>query len=298
MAQCLHPYHVKQDDVSIAVPCGKCEPCTKRRVSGWSFRLMQEDRVSETSFFLTLTYNTDHVPITKNGFMDLQKRDLQLFFKRLRISQDRNSRGRSATIKYYACGEYGGKTYRPHYHVILFNAQLEYLIGKVEADMFYRKSLILDGKVSYECPSWPKGHVTVGLVSEASVGYTCKYIHKASRIPMHRNDDRQKEFSLMSKGLGKSYISKKSVSWHHDDVLNRMYLTVSDGKKIAMPRYYKDKIYASDVRSVIAGYQKGEMEKKFLEEVANGRCVHDYKEAVKASDRRHKMEAENNRNSI
>ena len=66
------------------LPCGRCYPCTMRRVSGWSFRLVQEDKRAYSSSFLTLTYNTKHVPLSKKGFMTLRKTDLQSFFKRLR----------------------------------------------------------------------------------------------------------------------------------------------------------------------------------------------------------------------
>lgn len=174
---------VKRTDEKQSVPCGKCPLCLARRVSGWSFRLLQEDKVSISSLFITLTYDTLHVPITCNGFMALKKRDLQLFFKRLRkanlASMHKTGEYGSLPIKYYAAGEYGGRTKRPHYHIILFNAKLE---------------LIQE--------AWKLGQVHYGKVSGASVGYTLKYMCKPKTIPMHRNDDRQPEFSLMSKSWG------------------------------------------------------------------------------------------------
>lgn len=169
---------IKKDDREYAVPCGKCPECTARRVSGWSFRLMQEEKNSISAHFITLTYDTNHVHITPNGFMGLKKRDLQLFFKRLRKAHAKDLAFGGKRIKYYACGEYGGRTLRPHYHVILFNAKCELIQG-----------------------AWQLGSVHYGKVSGASVGYTLKYISKPSKIPMHRNDDRLKEFALMSKGL-------------------------------------------------------------------------------------------------
>lgn len=178
--QCMTPFTVKDKKTkeSIPVPCGKCPNCKRRRISGWSFRLMQEDKVSENSLFITLTYDTKVVPITKSGYMGLNKRDLQLFFKRLRKAHNNvlGLDGYPVRIKYYACGEYGGRTFRPHYHVILFNARIE---------------LIQD--------AWQNGAVHYGKVTGASVGYTLKYMSKPSKIPMHKNDDRDREFALMSK---------------------------------------------------------------------------------------------------
>jgi len=171
---CLKPITIKipRTGEQVAVPCGKCPECLARRISGWSFRLMQEDKVSTSSHFVTLTYAPETVPITKNGFMSLSKRHLQLFFKKLRkVNPDK--------LKYYAAGEYGNVGRRPHYHILLFNAIPDTIL-----------------------PSWGNGSIDIGTVSAASVGYTLKYMCKPSRIPLHRNDDRLPEFSLMSKNWG------------------------------------------------------------------------------------------------
>lgn len=182
---------------------------------------MQEEKRCLSAHFITLTYDTDHVPITDNGFMSVSKRDVQLFLKRLRKIT-------TAPIKYYCAAEYGGQTNRPHYHIILFNAAYD----AVEK-------------------TWGLGEVHTGIVTGASIGYTLKYISKPKRIPMHRNDDRVPEFSLMSKGLGADYITDATRRFHTatDD---RVFCTLEGGKKISMPRYYKDKIFSEAQRERIA----------------------------------------------
>ena len=57
---CDTPYSVKPKGWlnAIDVPCGKCPNCKKRRVNEWVFRLQEEDKVSSTSYFITLTYDT------------------------------------------------------------------------------------------------------------------------------------------------------------------------------------------------------------------------------------------------
>lgn len=218
--KCITPFYVKDKFTNdyIPVPCSKCPPCKKRRTSGWSFRLVKEGERSHSALFVTLTYNTEVVPITENGFMNLDKSDVQKFMKRLRkLSNEK--------LKYYVCGEYGSKRMRPHYHLIIFNADKE----KVELAWSLNKK--------------PLGQIYIGDVNEASIGYTLKYMTKKGKIPMHHHDDRQKEFSLMSKGLGSNYLTKNMIKWHKNDVENRMFCNLSGNKKIAMPRYYKDKIY-------------------------------------------------------
>lgn len=202
----------------IPVPCGKCPPCKLRRVNDWVFRLKQEDKISLSSCFVTLTYDTTHVPISENGFMSLKKRDFQLFMKRLRKKLPHDK------IKYYACGEYGSKTKRPHYHAILFNCS--------------------DANILHE--AWGLGSTHIGTCTGDSMAYCLKYINKPGTIPHHRRDDRVKEFSLQSKNLGKSYLTPAVVAHHraHPTDLrlqNNQY-------KMPMPKYYRYKIFDEQER--------------------------------------------------
>lgn len=231
----------------MSFPCGKCIHCVSRRISSWSARLMQEDRVSRSSFFVTLTYDTDHVPLSDAGYMTLSSRDLQLFFKRFRKL---NLKLTNDKLKYYACGEYGSRRMRPHYHIILFNASLVALIGDREASFVSRKIVDLDGYHNYRCAAWPAGSITVGRVNEASVGYCLKYLSKQGKIPVHRKDDRIPEFQRTSKGLGVSYLDSMAL-WHEADILNRFYMPLKGGMKVCLPRYYKQKLYTESDRLMI-----------------------------------------------
>lgn len=250
MAACIVPF-TKRDTKTgqwLSLPCGKCHDCLSRRISGWSFRLLKHGQTSQSAHFVTLTYNTDHVPLTKNGLMSLDKTDLQKFFKRLR-KLNKNK------LSYYAVGEYGTNKQRPHYHAIIFNAN----------PLTYERAWSLNNiKI---------GDIHLGDVSEASIGYTLKYICKPSQIPKHRNDDRKKEFSLMSKKLGASYLTPQMVQYHHNDMLNRMFIPISDGKKIAMPKYFKLKIYTDEQREKISEHiqhiQQIENEKNHLKHGEN-----------------------------
>lgn len=240
---CLSPFGVKnQNGDRVCVPCGVCTDCRKRYASAWSFRLMQEEKQSESAFFTTLTYDTKHVPITRNGFMSLNKRDTQLFMKRLRkhVSNYTNK-----TVKYFLCGEYGGKFKRPHYHAIIYNVPDPTMIDL----------------------AWQLGDTVTGSVTGASIGYTTKYMIKQKKIPMHQNDDRLREFGLMSKGLGAAYINQKTIKWHLTDAQNRYYIPIENGKKITMPRYYKQRIYEEDMRNILGEIVRQKAVEKMLKEL-------------------------------
>lgn len=249
---CFSPIWVEnvKDFERVPVPCGKCVDCKRRRVDSWVFRLSEEDRVSRSSHFLTLTYNTLAVPISGNGFMTLDKSDFQRFVKRLRKNTGIDD------IRYYAVGEYGELNSRPHYHAIIFNVETAasyadaWSLRKSGRNGFlsrYNKGLALGDYKDPHPELVPNdkielGTIDVGTVSGDSIAYTCKYMDKKKIIPLHDRDDRQKEFSLMSKHLGRSYITPQTVRYHKQH-LDQLYLTKRGGSKIAMPKYYRDLIF-------------------------------------------------------
>jgi len=219
-------------------PCGKCPACVRRRVSGWAFRLNKQSEQSNSAHFVTLTYNDEHIKKSKNGFETLVKKDVQDFFKRLRKLTKQK-------ISYYAVGEYGDTGERPHYHIILFNAN-----PKIVENAWKLNDITL-------------GNVHFGDVGDASVGYTLKYISKDKKIPQFNGDDRQKEFALMSKGLGAGYLTENMVKWHtKGNIENKVYLPLKDGKKAAMPRYYKDKLYDKGQKFRIGVFMRAESQKQ------------------------------------
>lgn len=188
----------------------------------WCFRLDQELKVSSISFFVTLTYAQENL-IFADDQPCLNKRDLQLHFKRLR------KRLEPKTVKYYAVGEYGDRSNpgRPHYHYLLFYR------GK-----FDRIKLMLLIK-----ESWDLG-ISQVLPVQGAQGYVTKYILK-----FDRRDHLVKPFSLISHGLGIDYLSRSMIKYHRDNLIS--YGVKPGGFRINLPRYYKDKIFTSLDRLLI-----------------------------------------------
>lgn len=110
--------------------------------------MMLESYMHPANCFLTLTYAPEHYP--EGG--TLVPEHLKNFWKRLRKCYPPGS------VRYFACGEYGDKTQRAHYHAMLF--------GVSPADIH-----ILE-----KC--WPYGHVHVGTVTLESCAYVAGYVCK------------------------------------------------------------------------------------------------------------------------
>lgn len=227
MSVCDTPYFVKHSNPAmglIPVPCGKCPPCLFRRVNSWVFRLLQEDKVSSSAVFATLTYAIHSVPISSNGWPTLRPEDFRLYIKRLRKAC------KGVTIRYYVAGEYGTINGRPHYHAIIFNVPPD------------RLNLITD---CWSLNGVSIGGVHVGNVSGDSIAYTLKYLDKGAWFPKHRRDDRYPEFARNSKNLGASYLTPEIVGFHRADP-SRLFCSLHEGHRVAMPRYYKRKIFSED----------------------------------------------------
>ena len=171
MTQCLSPLKLPVDGESgkfRIVPCGKCNACLVRSRSEWVCRLQEEARVAKSSYFLTLTYDNEHLPIQEyvdpesgacfyNGVV--VKDDIVKFNKRFRKYLDVHF---GAKTRYYLISEYGPHTLRPHYHGIYC------LDTSLSPDDVHRAA----------CSAWPfcdPLRLTVGLVTTERIRYVTEY---------------------------------------------------------------------------------------------------------------------------
>ena len=140
MYKCVNPLMF---DLQV-LPCGKCYNCQMRKRSAWDLRLLAQSHVANDSVFVTLTYSNDNL-------VDVNKREIQLWIKKLR--------NLGLEFKYYAVAEYGERTSRPHYHVLLF-------IQDYSEKLPYATSLL---------DTWDKGIIDVANVTPASIHYVTKW---------------------------------------------------------------------------------------------------------------------------
>lgn len=216
--ECMSPIILRRSDgefSSTKVPCGKCLACLSNKRKMWRFRLEQELKGSISAFFVTLTYDDDHLYFNDAGVPSVSKRDIQLFLKRLRKFV-------RASFRYFCVAEYGGMFHRPHYHMLIFNidsfnGHLDYVLSR----------------------SWKNGFVHVGDVTAASINYCAKYVVNSSYVPAGAD----KVFSLMSRrpGIGSSFLTDRMEQYFLDR--NSSVITLENGVKTSLPRYYKDKIF-------------------------------------------------------
>lgn len=240
---CYHPIVVSIPDKSATVKpgqllprmgmlvgCGNCLGCRAEQARDWMIRIMHESRMHDASWFVTLTYSDEELP--ENG--SLRPEDFRGFVKTLRKRVP-------SKLSYFACGEYGESTQRPHYHSVFF--------GPLFLDRcFHRDSP--SGAV-WRSPSleaaWGRGITEFGSVTPQSAAYVAGYVRKkvSRRVDPAayvRGFDEstgqlfevEPEFSRMSlrPAIGKRWIEE---NWK--DVYPRDRVVI-EGKEYKPPRYY------------------------------------------------------------
>lgn len=238
-------YKLSLDDSRLLrVPCGKCLGCTLDYSRSWADRCLLEMLYHDDNWFLTLTYDDEHLPRTYTADWDtgeiiapaatLVKRDFQLFVKRLRKAYGDG-------IRYFAAGEYGSKTFRPHYHAIFFGLPLDDLepIGSTSrGDVLYQSPKL--NRVWSDINGNPIGFVTIGAVTWSSCAYVARYVVKKAKgqdSQFYRSLNMQPEFTLMSRaqGIGKQYYLDHPELWDYNYINVK---TETGGKQIVPPSYY------------------------------------------------------------
>lgn len=241
---CKNPIFVK--NMNGIAPCGQCLHCRTNKRRQKTTRCALEARMHEHALFVHLTYSDDYLPTTiidrKSNIVThyhpdgcLDREGLKDFLKRLR------RRFPPRSIRVFYAGEYGEKTLRPHYHLVIWGIP------------YSKRDLIVDAWCDpitgdLQCDAarlWIEEPRSPWDVSQYCCGYTMKGI-KRSDV---RSDGRPNEFIGGSIGLGLPALpglvsalqtpsALEYISEHND--IPRFVLL--DGKQMPIDRYLRDKI--------------------------------------------------------
>lgn len=241
------------------IPCGECTECRINHTREWAARCVCESMTHEHNWFLTLTYDEEHVPgINRetgeifHGFgmyevhdgefkqvMTLEPDDFTTFKESL---NKKLRRAGKEPIRYYMCGEYGSTTFRPHYHVIAFNLELqesemEFMFVNKEHQPIYKCQWLED--------LWGKGIVRIGAVTWNSAAYVARYIMKKQNGKLGEERKRKigniPEYTRQSKfpAIGTDYalMNREQI-----EKFNKLILPGEKAKIMHTPKYF-EKLY-------------------------------------------------------
>lgn len=213
---------------TIKIDCRHCLNCLIKRTSQIEFlaqrELVENYMSGKSASFVTLTYDDDHLPRTKDGFITLERSHVQKFIKNMRRQMEYHKA--VITFKYLYCGEYGDgshtnpngtSTARSHYHLIFIG------LSPDQVKVFTRKL-------------WKYGLCDIGPLSAGGLRYICKYMTKASPTKevkaLREAAEVQNPFFYHSVGIGKSWIDK-----HLHDIVKDGFTFYSNGQKQLFPAH-------------------------------------------------------------
>lgn len=237
------------DQIERVLPCGKCIGCRLQYSKSWAMRCMDEAQMYERNCMLTLTYDDEHLP--EDGSLDVGV--FQNFMKRLRKAY-------GSGIRYFHCGEYGGRLGRPHYHALLFNHDFDdKVLYSVRNGNQVFTSKALD-------QIWQNGFSLIGSVTFASAAYVARYVTKKATDSDNREtfvDEstgrrmlvdkvtgvvKADEYVTMSRGCKKLGTGGIGYDWYRkyrSDVYPEDFKVVN-GSKCRPPRFYDNLLDKDD----------------------------------------------------
>lgn len=218
------------------IPCGKCPGCLMSHSQEWANRMLMECQTSdrERCWFITFTYDDDHLPYSEFGIPTLRKKHAQDFLKRLRFY--------CGSFRYFLAGEYGSQSGRPHYHGVFFNLHLMFDDLKLHGSNFDGDSYYISKSFS---DVWDNGFCVITPYTYGTGAYVSRYVTKKvfqDNVPVQATMDSDFEmpFQLQSlkPGLGYEYFEEHKESICRSD---RIIIPGSAGQMMSfnIPRYFE-----------------------------------------------------------
>lgn len=242
------------------IPCGKCIGCRLDNSRDWANRGYLESIYSKNNYFVTLTYDENHIVIPEElefeGITYTETEEitwkgtlipshLKTFINTLRKIFEREYN--HTDIRYVACGEYGGEGKRPHYHLILFNCPFP-------VESFYNPRINWEKNTYYQNEiierAWTKGISNITEASWNTIAYVSRYITKKingtnSELYYTIQGQDQKEFFRASNrpGIGFQYYEDNKKEIYEKDAI-----LIKRGKKSIWekPPEYFDKLFEKE----------------------------------------------------
>lgn len=236
------------------VPCGKCFECRLTRQRMLTVRIVCEAQCHKDSYFLTATYDEQHLPES----VEQAKLDLQAFLKKIH-------RHTGVKPRVFSIIERGERTERLHHHIMLFGVEIQ-----DEMTLDSRRSFddllnnIKSPPRSWYSPMlskfWGRGGVQVGRCEVGSAEYMANYCQKpvgaaggaVCRAYFPRNPP-----------LGGSWMIK-----YYDDIVNSGRVVLPGGIIMPVPKQFLTDKFLYPEELDIVRKKKAEYSKKKYEGVS------------------------------
>lgn len=256
--------HMNDKRVSLVpIGCQECMECRKQKAREIQVRLLEDIRHNKHGIYIALTFSNEEYTklirlIEKRDKKNSRKlegydKDNELITIAVRRFTERYRKKYEKTIRHWLISELGhGETEHIHLHGIVW----------IEPNKYIKESHLSIKELQKEFIEkyWKYGDVWVGdYVNEKTVNYCTKYVTKIDKEHKY-----YKSKILSSKGIGKDYMIRTDVKKNkYNGEKTREYYTTRNGYKIALPKYWRNKIYTEEEREKL-WIQKLDQNKRYV----------------------------------
>lgn len=220
----------------VPVGCQTCIECRKQKSREWLTRLQEDIKTNRNGKFIALTFSTEGLKEVYNSdekLKDLKGYDLDngIATRAMRLFLERWRKKYKKSLRHWMVTELGhGNTEHMHMHGIVWTDVPEML------QEIWKYGNVWRGYERY-------GKIE-NYVNDRSINYIVKYISKMDE--QHLN---YKPIILCSPGIGNDYTNtfNATKNKYNEKSTNETYRT-STGHKMALPIYWRNKIYTETQR--------------------------------------------------
>ncbi len=211
----------------VAVGCGECMECRKKKANEWSVRLKEEMRTNKMkAYFMTWTFD-------EQSMIDLKK-----------VVKDEGCRYEGYKLENEVC-RLAVRRYLERWRWKYKKSLRHWMItekGQTGTERIHMHGIVWTNEDKEDIKIiWKYGFADIGKkgVGEDSAGYLVKYMHKV--------DERHREFKssvFTSAGMGAGYLKRPDAKIGKK---NEQYVD-RKGFKSGLPQYYRQKLYDDEER--------------------------------------------------
>jgi hypothetical protein len=231
------------DKRALVVPasCGKCMECRRKKTNEWKVRLQEDIKVNTNGKFVTLTFSEQSLSTLGENISEHIKgyeRENQIAVLGVRRFLERWRKKYKKSVRHWLVTELGqNNTERIHIHGIIWTDH------ESEISRIWKY-----GNINIGSNKWKNGELIykgIHYCNAKSVNYMVKYLNKA--------DPKHKEYrpkTMTSPNIGGNFLNTAAAKTNKfkKNGDTKLYYKSPEGTKIALPQYYRMKLYNDDER--------------------------------------------------
>lgn len=224
----------------VPIGCGKCMECMKQKARNWQVRLSEEIKHTPNAYFITLTFSNESIAeLAKDIPVEGYQLDNAIATKAVRRFLERWRKEHNVSLRHWLVTELGHQgTENIHLHGVIW---LKEKTDILKIDRIWQYGFAWKGS-----PIQIQGKTIdyKNYVNEKTIAYICKYVTKRDEQHKYYNS-----IILSSPGIGNQYTKTTKINRNkYKEKETRETYKTETGHEIALPTYYRNKIYTEEQR--------------------------------------------------